>query len=194
MVFPLFLPFQYLTDKIFLLRKSFSLPCSRVLQLLVNTPLTSPHNFPLLVEKTTTSSSASTSTAPMSMQPRRKNNLNADIANINGTSRLEDGDSGGPWRLHADASTTTVSVAATVRVAACPSTPPSADLSLTNQMSEASESWRMASALPTTQKLYENNASIQNSSFVQDLKFNRQVFTTVLNVKVEKIITKLMRF
>jgi len=130
----------------------------------------------------------------MSMQPRRKNNLNADIANINGTSRLEDGDSGGPWRLHADASTTTVSVAATVRVAACTSTPPSADLSLTNQMSEASEAWRMASALPTTPKLYENNASIQNSSFVQDLKFNRQVFTTDLNVKVEKIITKLMRF
>jgi hypothetical protein len=128
------------------------------------------------------------------MQPRRKNNLNADLANRNGTSRLEDDDSGGPWRLHADASTTTVSVAATVRVAACPSPPPSAGLSLTNQMSEASESWRMASALPTTQKLYENNASIQNSSFVQDLKFNRQVFTTVLNVKVEKNITKLMRF
>jgi hypothetical protein len=120
----------------------------------------------------------------MSMQPRRKNNfngVNADLANINGTSRLEDGDSGGPWRLHADASTTTVSVAATVRVVACPLTPTSADLSQTNQRLDASESWRMASALPTTQKLYENNASIQNSSFVQDLKFNRQVFTTVSN-------------
>jgi hypothetical protein len=135
---------------------------------------------PVLAGKTSSTAAVTTTKTAASMPPPplRKNNLIAECSTWSGTnhSRAENDE---PSHRNPGA-VTTVSVAATIRVAASlVDGGLSADAAANRSVAHvAGEAVGVGKAPPGASELYENNASIQNTSFVNDLKFNRKVVVT----------------